>query len=222
VAEQCGLIVPIGRWVLGEACRQARAWLDAGLPAIQIGVNTSALELTKKGFVENVRANLSAFDLEPHCLELELTETFLAQEPVTVGVVLRELKAIGVQLTFDDFGTGYASLSCLRSLPVDALKIDQSFVRNLTSNADDASIVKAMITMGNSLRLRVVAEGIETRQQLAFLIAHECPEGQGYYFSRPVAADECSTLLRRRFAVTPVLASVPRVLYAKNVPAFHG
>ena len=222
VAEQCGLIAPIGRWVLGEACRQARAWLDAGLPAIQIGVNTSALELTKKGFVENVRANLSAFDLEPHCLELELTETFLAQEPVTVGVVLRELKAIGVQLTFDDFGTGYASLSCLRSLPVDALKIDQSFVRNLTSNADDASIVKAMITMGNSLRLRVVAEGIETRQQLAFLIAHECPEGQGYYFSRPVAADECSTLLRRRFAVTPVLASVPRVLYAKNVPAFHG
>jgi diguanylate cyclase (GGDEF)-like protein/PAS domain S-box-containing protein len=222
VAEQCGLIVPIGRWVLGEACRQARAWLDVGLPAIQIAVNTSALELTKKGFVENVRANLSAFDLEPHCLELELTETFLAQEPVTVGVVLRELKAIGVQLTFDDFGTGYASLSCLRSLPVDALKIDQSFVRDLTSNVDDASIVKAMITMGNSLRLRVVAEGIETRRQLAFLIAHDCPEGQGYYFSRPVAADECSMLLRRRFAVGPALAPVPYVMHADNVPALHG
>jgi diguanylate cyclase (GGDEF)-like protein/PAS domain S-box-containing protein len=222
VAEQCGLIVPIGRWVLGEACRQARAWLDAGLPAIQIGVNTSALELTKKGFVENVRANLSAFDLEPHCLELELTETFLAQEPVTVGEVLRELKAIGVQLTFDDFGTGYASLSCLRSLPVDALKIDQSFVRDLTSNVDDASIVKAMITMGNSLRLRVVAEGIETRRQLAFLIAHNCPEGQGYYFSRPVAADECSMLLRRRFVIGPQLAPVPYVMHADTVPALHG
>jgi len=210
VAEQCGLIVPIGRWVLGEACRQARAWLDAGLPAIQIGVNTSAVELTKGGFVENVRATLLAFDLEPCRLELELTETFLAQEPITVGVVLRELKTLGVQLAFDDFGTGFASLSCLRRLPVDALKIDQTFVRNLTSNADDASIVTAMITMGRSLHLRVVAEGIETRRQLAFLIAHNCPEGQGYYFSRPVAADECAVLLSRRFAIRPVLAPVPR------------
>jgi diguanylate cyclase (GGDEF)-like protein/PAS domain S-box-containing protein len=214
VAEQCGLIVPIGRWVLGEACRQARAWLDEGLPEIKIGVNTSALELTKKGFVDNVRAHLSAFDLNPQCLELELTETFLAQEPVTVGIVLRELKAIGVRLAFDDFGTGYASLSCLRSMPVDALKIDQSFVRDLPSNADDASIVKAMITMGRSLRLRVVAEGIETRSQLAFLVAHNCPEGQGYYFSRPVAAEECSVLLRRRFAVRPALTPVPDELHA--------
>jgi diguanylate cyclase (GGDEF)-like protein/PAS domain S-box-containing protein len=210
VAEQCGLIVPIGRWVLGEACRQARAWLDAGLPAIQIGVNTSAVELTKTGFVENVRAMLLAFDLEPFRLELELTETFLAQEPVSVGVVLRELKTLGVQLAFDDFGTGFASLSCLRRLPVDALKIDRSFVRNLTSNADDESIVTAMITMGRSLHLRVVAEGIETRRQLAFLIAHDCPEGQGYYFSRAVPADECAVLLSRHFAIRPVLAPVPR------------
>jgi diguanylate cyclase (GGDEF)-like protein/PAS domain S-box-containing protein len=222
VAEQCGLIVPIGRWVLGEACRQARLWLDAGLPAIKIGVNTSALELTKKGFVESVQGSLSAFDLKPQCLELELTETFLAQEPITVGVVLRELKAIGVQLAFDDFGTGYASLSCLRNLPVDALKIDQSFVRDLPSNADDASIVKAMITMGRSLRLRVVAEGIETRSQLAFLVAHDCPEGQGYYFSRPVSAEECSILLRRRFAIMPARAPIPRFVHAKAAPALRG
>jgi len=210
VAEQCGVIAPIGRWVLVEACRQARAWLDAGLPAIQIGVNTSAVELTKMGFVENVRTTLSSFDLEPCRLELELTETFLAQEPVSVGVVLRELKALGVQLAFDDFGTGFASLSCLRRLPVDALKIDQSFVRDLASNADDASIVTAMIAMGRSLHLGVVAEGIETRRQLAFLIAHNCPEGQGYYFSRPVAADECAVLLSRRFAIRPAVDPVPR------------
>jgi EAL domain-containing protein (putative c-di-GMP-specific phosphodiesterase class I) len=125
---------------------------------------------------------------------------------------------MGVQLAFDDFGTGYASLSCLRSLPVDALKIDQSFVRELPANADDASIVKAMITMGRSLRLRVVAEGIETRSQLAFLSAHNCPEGQGYYFSRPVSADECSILLRRRFTIIPALAPELRVLQAKSSP----
>jgi predicted signal transduction protein with EAL and GGDEF domain len=211
VAEQCGLIVPIGRWVLVEACRQARAWLDAGLPAIQIGVNASALELAKKGFVDNVRESLLAFDLEPSCLELELTETYLAQEPNVIGEALRELKRLGVQLAFDDFGTGFASLSCLRRLPVDALKIDQSFVRNLPSNEEDASIVIAMITMGRSLHLRVVAEGIETRRQLTFLMEHNCPEGQGYYFSRPVAPDEFAVLLSRRFAVRPGLVVAARV-----------
>jgi diguanylate cyclase (GGDEF)-like protein len=203
VAKQCGLIVPIGRWVLGEACRQARAWLDAGLPAIRIGVNASAIELGKEGFVENVRATLLASELEPRCLELELTETHLAQKPSIIGEALRELKILGVQLTFDDFGTGFASLSSLRRLPVGALKIDRSFVRNLTSHSDDASIAAAMITMGRNLRLRVVAEGIETRRQLAFLTAQNCPEGQGYYFSRPVAAEEFAVLLSRRFAVGP-------------------
>jgi diguanylate cyclase (GGDEF)-like protein len=214
VAEQCGLIVPIGRWVLVEACRQARAWLDAGLPAIQIGVNASALELAKKGFVDNVRESLLAFDLEPSCLELELTETYLAQEPNVIGEALRELKRLGVQLAFDDFGTGFASLSCLRRLPVDALKIDQSFVRNLPSNEEDASIVIAMITMGRSLHLRVVAEGIETRRQLTFLMEHNCPEGQGYYFSRPVAPDEFAVLLSRRFAVRPGLVVAARVAHS--------
>jgi diguanylate cyclase (GGDEF)-like protein/PAS domain S-box-containing protein len=214
VAEQCGLIVPIGRWVLGEACRQARAWLDAGLPAIQMGVNASALELATKGFVDNVRMTLSKFDLAPSCLELELTETYLAQQPNPIGEALRELKTLGVQLAFDDFGTGFASLSCLRRLPIDALKIDQSFVRNLTYNDDDASIVIAMITMGRSLRLRVVAEGIETRRQLTFLREHDCPEGQGYYFSRPVAADEFAVLLSRRFAIGPTLAPVALVSHA--------
>jgi diguanylate cyclase (GGDEF)-like protein/PAS domain S-box-containing protein len=214
VAEQSGLIVPIGRWVLSEACRQARAWLDAGLPALPIGVNTSALELAKTGFVDNVRATLLEFDLDPSRLELELTETYLAQEPNVIGEALRELKTLGVQLAFDDFGTGFASLSCLRRLPVDALKIDQSFVRNLPSNDADASIVLAMITMGRSLHLRVVAEGIETRRQLTFLMEHDCPEGQGYYFSRPVAADEFAVLLSRRFAVRPALLPAPAAFRA--------
>jgi diguanylate cyclase (GGDEF)-like protein/PAS domain S-box-containing protein len=207
VAEQCGLIVPIGRWVLGEACRQSRAWLDAGLPATPIAVNASALELTKKGFVDHVRATLSTFNLEPKSLELELTETYLAQEPNLIGEALRELKSLGVQLAFDDFGTGFASLSGLKKLPIDALKIDQSFVRDLPSDDDDASIVIAMITLGRSLHLRVVAEGVQTRRQLTFLKEHNCPEGQGYFFSRPLPAEDFSLLLGRRFTVRPTLAA---------------
>jgi diguanylate cyclase (GGDEF)-like protein len=212
VAEQCGLIVPLGKWVLGEACRQAREWLDAGLPAIQIGVNTSALELTKTGFVDYVRSTLLANDLEPHTLELELTGTYRAEEPETIGMVLRELKTLGVRLAFDDFGTGYASLNCLRSMPLDALKIDQSFVRNVASDTDDAAIVIAMITMGRSLHLRVVAEGVETRSQLEFLVAHGCPAGQGHYFSRPVPGDEFALLLGRRFPVRTHRALEPSQL----------
>lgn len=207
VAEQCGTIVPIGRWVLTEACRQARAWQDAGLPAIPIAVNASAVELAQAGFVENLRATLLAFNLDPRCLELELTETFLAPAPNTIAAALRELRGLGVTLALDDFGTGYASLSCLTRLSVDALKIDQSFVRNVTCNNDAAQIVIAMITMGRSLNLRVIAEGVETRPQLAFLMRHHCPEGQGYYFSRPVIADECAVLLRRRFGVGAALAA---------------
>jgi diguanylate cyclase (GGDEF)-like protein/PAS domain S-box-containing protein len=213
-AEQSGLIVPIGQWVLGEACRQARAWLAAGLPPVCIAVNASAVELTNSGFVAHVRATLAAFDLEPRFLELELTETYLAREPNTIGTALRDLKRLGVQLAFDDFGTGYASLSCLRNLPVDALKIDQSFVRHVTANDDDDSIVIAMITMGRSLHLRVIAEGIETPRQLAFLRAHHCPEGQGYYFSRPVAGDECAVLLRQRYAVAAAAAPESSVSHA--------
>jgi diguanylate cyclase (GGDEF)-like protein/PAS domain S-box-containing protein len=216
VAEQCGLIVPIGRWVLGEACRQARTWLDAGLPALRIGVNVSAVELAKTGFVDNVRTTLLAFNLEPRRLELELTETYLVQEPNLIGEALRELRTLGVQLAFDDFGTGFASLICLRRFPVDAIKIDQSFVRNLSSSADDGSIVSAMITMGRSLHLRVVAEGIETRHQLAFLTARNCPEGQGYYFSRPVAADEFAVLLSRRFLVGPASAPEAPLPHARG------
>ena len=204
IAEECVFIVPIGRWVLREACRQARAWQDAGLPRMRIAINISAVELRAKDFVAGVRAILTETGLEPRYLELELTETFLMQDSDSTADVLHALKDVGVQLALDDFGTGYSSLSYLRRFPIDTLKIDRSFVRDLTTDADDASIVSAVISMGNSLHMRVVAEGVETREQLAFLQAQSCPYGQGYYFSQPVVAGECTQLLARSVAETAV------------------
>jgi diguanylate cyclase (GGDEF)-like protein/PAS domain S-box-containing protein len=197
VAEECGFIVPISRWVLRESCRQARAWQDAGLPALRIAINTSAVELRSKDYVAGVRAILAETALDARYLELELNESFLMHDSKSTIGVLQELKDMGVQLALDDFGTGYSSLSYLKRFPIDSLKIDQSFVRGLTTDADDASIVRAVISMGESLRMLVVAEGVETREQLEFLREHACPEGQGFYFSHPVVAGEFSQLLGR-------------------------
>jgi len=205
IAEECGFIVPIGRWVLREACRQARAWQDAGLPPLRIAINISAVELRAKDFVAGVRAILLETGLEPRYLELELTETFLMQDSKSTAAVLRALKAMGLQLALDDFGTGYSSLSYLRRFPIDTLKIDRSFVRDLTTDADDASIVSAVISMGKSLHMRVVAEGVETPEHLAFLQEQRCPEGQGYYFSPPVSAVEFAQLLGRIGAETALV-----------------
>jgi diguanylate cyclase (GGDEF)-like protein/PAS domain S-box-containing protein len=196
IAEDCGLIVPIGRWVLREACCQARVWQDAGLPPLRVAINVSAVELRTPGFVGGVRAILRETNLEPHYLELELTETVLVEDSRSVADVLKELKDIGVLLALDDFGTGYSSLSHLKRFPIDALKIDRSFVCNLTTDEDDAGIVTAMIGMGKSLHMLVVAEGVETREQLAMLQEYGCPQGQGYYFSRPVPAVEFGQLLK--------------------------
>jgi diguanylate cyclase (GGDEF)-like protein/PAS domain S-box-containing protein len=198
IAEECGFIVPIGRWVLREACHQARAWQDAGLRPMRIAVNVSAVELRAKDFVSGVRAILTESGLEPRYLELELTETFLMQDSKSTAAVLQALKGMGVQLALDDFGTGYSSLSYLKRFPIDTLKIDRSFVRDLTTDADDASIVSAVISMGRSLHMGVVAEGVETREQLAVLQEQSCPEGQGYYFSRPMVAEEVAKLLGGR------------------------
>src|SRR5207344_2458265 len=144
----------------------------------------SAVELRASEFVDGVNEILTETGLDPRYLELELTETFLMQDSRSTVAVLRALKGMGVQLALDDFGTGYSSLSYLKRFPIDTLKIDQSFVRDLTTDADDASIVTAVISMGKSLHLRVVAEGVETAEQLAFLQDQQCPEGQGYYFSK--------------------------------------
>jgi len=198
VAEECGLIVPIGRWVLREACSQGRAWQVAGAPPIRIAVNVSAVELRANDFVAGVRMILEQTGLEPRHLELELTETCLLQDSSATISVLQALKHLGVGLALDDFGTGYSSLSFLKRFPIDTVKIDQSFVRDLATDANDAGIVSAVIAMGKSLNMRVIAEGIETRDQLDFLRNRGCPEGQGYYFSRPVAPAECSRILAER------------------------
>ena len=200
IAEDCGLIVPIGRWVLREACRQARAWQIAKLP-LCVAINISAVELRAPGFVSGVRAILKETGLEPRYLELELTETVLIEDSRSVADVLNELKDIGVLLALDDFGTGYSSLSHLKRFPIDALKIDQSFVRDLTMDKDDAGIVTAVIGMGKSLHMLVVAEGVETREQLEVLQEHGCPQGQGYYFCRPVPAEQFGQLLARDIAL---------------------
>jgi diguanylate cyclase (GGDEF)-like protein len=204
IAEQCGYIVPIGRWVLREACRQAKSWLDADLAAIPVAINVSAVELRSKGFVQGVLAILRETGLDPRFLEFELTETALMQDPKSTTSVLRALKDIGVRLTLDDFGTGYSSLSYLKRFPIDALKIDKSFVRGLCSNASDANIVSAVINMGKSFGIRVIAEGVETREQFVQLQVRQCAEGQGYYFNEPLAAKEFAKLLGPDLSATVV------------------
>lgn len=195
IADDCGLIVPIGQWVLREACRQIRAWFDAGLRPTPVAVNISAVEFRTNDFLVRVRSALEDAGLEPHYLELELTESVLMQDVESTNRMLQSLKTMGLRLTIDDFGTGHSSLSYLRRFPIGALKIDQSFVRDITSDPDDATIASAVISMGKSLRQRVIAEGVETREQLEFLQAQRCDEGQGYYFSRPVVAEEFARLL---------------------------
>jgi diguanylate cyclase (GGDEF)-like protein/PAS domain S-box-containing protein len=195
IAEESGLIVPLGKWVLREACRQARAWQDAGLKGISMAINISAVELRAKDFVQGVRAILRETGCDPSCIELELTETFLLQDPSSTALVLETLKSLGLHLALDDFGTGYSSLSYMRRFPIDTLKIDQSFMRDVVSDSDNASIVQAVIGMGKSLHMGVVAEGVETGGQLHFLQEHACPQGQGYYLARPAIAKHVTRLL---------------------------
>ncbi len=197
VAEECGLIVPIGRWVLREACRQTRCWLDAGLRVVPVAVNISAVEFRQKGFLQGVAMILEETGLDPRYLELELTESILMQNAECSTSVLEGLKAMGVQLAIDDFGTGYSSLSYLQRFPIDTLKIDRSFVRDITIDADDATIVSAVIGMGRNLKQRVIAEGVETREQLAFLRSRQCDEGQGFLFSHPLSLADFADLLAR-------------------------
>jgi diguanylate cyclase (GGDEF)-like protein/PAS domain S-box-containing protein len=196
IAEECGLIIPIGRWVLLEACRQARAWMDSGLGVVPVAVNVSAAEFGAKDFLSGVRAVLIATGVEPHNLELELTESVLMHDAESTVVTLVALKAMGVQLAIDDFGTGYSSFTYLRRFPSDALKLHQSFVQEISADPGDATIVSAMINIGKSLKQRVIAEGVETRAQLDFLQRHGCGEGQGYFFSRPVVAEQAGKLFK--------------------------
>ena len=190
IAEDSGLIVPMGQWVLREACRQARAWIDEGRRPMAVAVNVSAVEFRDSHFLDNVRAVLRDSHLDACYLEIELTERSLIQDAESATVALHALKDMGVQVAIDDFGTGYSNLSYLRQFPTSVLKIDRSFVHEISADPVGTSIVCAVISMGKSLGHRVVAEGVETEAQLAFLQAQRCGEGQGYYFSRPLVAEQ--------------------------------
>jgi diguanylate cyclase (GGDEF)-like protein/PAS domain S-box-containing protein len=190
IAESSGIIVDIGQWVIREACRQTREWLDAGLPAVPVAVNISSLEFQNEQFLDGVQTALKNTGLDPKYLELEITETVLMEDAESTANDLGQLKAIGVRLAVDDFGTGYSSLSYLTRFPIDTLKLDQSFVRNILASPDDATVVSAIVSMGKSLKHRVIAEGVETLDELVFLQAHGCKEGQGYYFGRPAMAQQ--------------------------------
>ena len=195
IAEECGLILPIGKWVLREACTQARGWVDAGYPAMSIAVNVSAKELGEESFLEGLCGILRETGLDPALLELELTESVLMRRVDSTVLILRALRKMGVRVAIDDFGTGYSSLSYLQKFPIDTLKVDQSFVRQIGAGLGDTAIVTAVLSMARSLKLRVVAEGVETKTELDFLQAHDCDAVQGYYFSKPVPAQEFVKLL---------------------------
>jgi len=197
IAEESGLIIPIGHWLLREACGQAKSWQDAGFSNLRLAVNISAVELRSKEFVAGVGATLSATGFDPQWLELELTESFLMQDSKSTSLVLGAIKAVGVSLALDHFGTGYSSLTHMTRFPIDTLKVDRSFVHDLTVDAGDASVVSAIINMGRSLHMRVVAEGVETADQLTFLKEHGCSEAQGNHFSRPLPAADFAEWIRR-------------------------
>jgi EAL domain-containing protein (putative c-di-GMP-specific phosphodiesterase class I) len=201
LAEETGLIVPLGKWVLRAACEQNVAWRKAGLPPVRMSVNISARQFTDEQLLEDIAEALAASGLEPSLLELELTESMVMQNAERAASVLVAIRKMGVRLAIDDFGVGYSSLAQLKRLPIDTLKVDRSFIRDIPQDAEDSAIAEAIIAMGKRLRLTVVAEGVETAEQQAFLREHDCDEMQGFLFSRPVPAGEFAELLREKSAV---------------------
>ncbi len=198
VAEDSGYVVPLGRWVLEEACLELKRWEQAGLPLPRIAINVAAMHFHEADFQAQIRAVLERHSVDPSLIELELTERSLMVDSDAVHACLRELKAIGVRLAIDDFGTGYSCLSYLRQFPIDVLKIDRSFVRQLDGSGDDQAICAAILSIAQRLSLEAVAEGIETEQQLAFLTKHGCDFGQGHYFSRALEPAAIAALLAER------------------------
>ena len=197
VAEETGLIVPMGEWILRQACLQARQWREDGLDFKILSVNLSARQFRQSELVDHVATVLKATGLPPECLDLELTESLMMENVEEYIARLHALKDLGVQLSVDDFGTGYSSLSYLKRFPVDRLKIDKSFVRDIVIDSGDAAIAQAVIRLGQILGMAVTAEGVETEEQLGFLRMHGCDEAQGYFFSPPLPPDAFVALWRQ-------------------------
>lgn len=216
ITEETGLILPIGEWILETACRQAMDWQADGLPPLRIAVNLSARQFSKHDLADIVRRIMKKTGFDPALLELELTESIFMQGTEEVITTLKDLRKLGIRLSVDDFGTGYSSLSYLQRFPVTAVKIDQSFVSGLTTDSDAAGLVRCIISMAHELRLNVIAEGVETEGQLAFLTHYLCDEVQGYYLSRPLPADECAMMLRQFSGLphrrTVAVATTERIL----------
>ena len=202
IAEETGLIVPLGEWVIRTACAQNKAWQKAGLPAMAVAVNLSARQFQQHDLVDTVSRILKETGLAPEWLELEITESTAMQNADYTNVLLRGLKEMEIRISLDDFGTGYSSLSYLKRFTIDTLKIDQSFVRDLTSDPNDAAIANAVIVLAHSLKVKVIAEGVETPEQEEFLRAHQCDAYQGYLFSNPVPAPLLESLIRKHLEKT--------------------
>jgi EAL domain-containing protein (putative c-di-GMP-specific phosphodiesterase class I) len=200
VAEETGLIVPIGRWVLRTACAQNVAWQREGLPAICVAVNLSARQFADEGLTADIVAALKDSGMKPELLELELTESMVMQNVERAAKLLTAIKQMGVRIAIDDFGVGYSSLAQIKRFPIDTLKVDRSFIHDLTENAEDRAITEAIITMGRTLSLTVVAEGVETQEQQTFLADHACDAMQGFYFSKPIDPEQFAIFLRKHVA----------------------
>jgi diguanylate cyclase (GGDEF)-like protein len=202
IAEESGLILPIGEWVLLAACQQVKGWHDEGFAQVKLAVNLSTKQFRQSRLKDTLAVVLAETGFDPRNLEFEITESVLMENTTAVSEVLAELKAMGISISVDDFGTGYSSLSYLKRFPIDALKIDRSFVRDIPADHDDAAIVRAIIAMSRSLRMKVIAEGVETDEQQQFLRAEGCDEIQGYLSGRPVPPEEFLRMLRSRKALS--------------------
>jgi diguanylate cyclase (GGDEF)-like protein len=217
LAEETGLIIPVGEWVLRTACIQNKRWQEDGLRPVRVAVNISGRQFKHVAIVDTVRQALEESGLEPRYLDLELTESTVMDEPTSVVPILNSLQELGVGLSIDDFGTGYSSLSCLKHFPIDRLKIDRSFISDICSAPDDSAIAEAIILMAKSLRLEVVAEGVEHRQQLDFLKSRNCFSMQGFYFSKPLSVEKCTEFLAASGA--GILPYPEEVFTAVSLPA---
>jgi EAL domain-containing protein (putative c-di-GMP-specific phosphodiesterase class I) len=206
IAEETGLVVPIGEWVLSTACAQQRAWVDQGLPATRMAVNLSPRQFLHRHLIDDIVKVIEETKVDTSCLELEITESTVMHNLQRAAALLAQLKEMGIRVAIDDFGTGYSSLAYLKRFPIDSLKIDRSFVADVPGDPGNTAITQAIIAMAHSLGLKVIAEGVETREQMDFLCAHGCEEMQGFYFSCAVNVEEATELLRA--SMRPLLDNV--------------